>query len=80
MFANRAIRNDGWVATTGSRMTGRFFGGWDFAEADELADAMPDKLARGKREAAVGGRFGIVTFGIGEDSGQPVTHDYLRST
>ena len=27
-------------------------------------------------EATVGGRFGIDTFGIGEDSGQPVTHDY----
>ncbi|MCC9641063.1 arylsulfatase [Rhodopirellula sp. JC740] len=26
--------------------------------------------------ATVGGRFGIDTFGVGEDSGQPVTHDY----
>ena len=22
------------------------------------------------------GRFGVDTFGVGEDSGQPVTHDY----
>lgn len=27
-------------------------------------------------EATVAGRFGIVTFGIGEDSGQPVTGGY----
>ncbi len=26
--------------------------------------------------ATVPGRFGIDTFGIGEDSGQPVTHEY----
>ncbi len=34
------------------------------------------KVAEGTMEATVGGRFGIDTFGIGEDSGQPVTHDY----
>jgi arylsulfatase len=27
-------------------------------------------------EATVPARFGIDTFGIGEDSGQPVTHEY----
>jgi arylsulfatase len=27
-------------------------------------------------EGTVGGRFGVDTFGIGEDSGQPVTFDY----
>lgn len=27
-------------------------------------------------KATVGGRFEIDTFGIGEDSGQPVTPDY----
>ncbi len=34
------------------------------------------KVAEGKMEATVGGRFGIDTFGIGEDTGQPVTFDY----
>jgi arylsulfatase len=35
-----------------------------------------EKIAEGKMKATVGGRFGIDTFGIGEDSGQPVTFDY----
>ena len=35
-----------------------------------------EKVAEGSMEATVGGRFGIDTFGIGEDSGQPVTNDY----
>jgi arylsulfatase len=35
-----------------------------------------EKVAEGRMEATVGGRFGIDTFGIGEDSGQPVTHAY----
>ncbi len=35
-----------------------------------------EKVAEGKMEATVGGRFGIDTFGIGEDSGQPVTNAY----
>ena len=34
------------------------------------------KVANGKMEATVAGRFGIDTFGVGEDSGQPVTFDY----
>lgn len=33
-------------------------------------------VARGEMEATVGGRFGIDTFGIGEDSGQPVSGAY----
>ncbi len=33
-------------------------------------------MSTGKMEATVGGRFGVDTFGIGEDSGQPVTFDY----
>jgi arylsulfatase len=33
-------------------------------------------VSTGKMEATVGGRFGVDTFGIGEDSGQPVTFDY----
>ncbi len=34
------------------------------------------KVASATMDATVGGRFGIDTFGIGEDSGQPVTHAY----
>jgi N-sulphoglucosamine sulphohydrolase, C-terminal len=34
------------------------------------------KVAEGKMKATVAGRFGIDTFGIGEDTGQPVTSDY----
>jgi arylsulfatase len=35
-----------------------------------------ETVAEGKMEATVGGRFGIDTFGIGEDTGQPVVFDY----
>ncbi|WP_231936167.1 arylsulfatase [Bythopirellula polymerisocia] len=35
-----------------------------------------EQIAEGKMEATVGGRFGIDTFGIGEDTGQPVTTGY----
>ena len=35
-----------------------------------------EKVAEDKMAATVGGRFGIDTFGIGEDSGQPVTSSY----
>lgn len=34
------------------------------------------KVAEGKVPATVSGRFGTDTFGIGEDSGQPVSFDY----
>jgi arylsulfatase A-like enzyme len=34
------------------------------------------KVGEGMLTATVAGRFGIDSFGIGEDSGQPVTHDY----
>jgi arylsulfatase len=34
------------------------------------------QVAEGQMEATVPGRFGIDTFGIGEDTGQPVTFDY----
>ncbi len=33
-------------------------------------------VGQGEMHATVAGRFGIDTFGIGEDSGQPVTFDY----
>ena len=35
-----------------------------------------EEVASGEMEATVGGRFGIDTFGIGEDTGQPVTSEY----
>jgi arylsulfatase len=35
-----------------------------------------ESVAKGKMEGTVGGRFGVDTFGIGEDGGQPVTFDY----
>ncbi|MCB1486879.1 MAG: arylsulfatase [Bauldia sp.] len=44
--------------------------------ADITLGVNGDTVAEGSMEATVGGRFGIDTFGIGEDSGQPVTHDY----
>ena len=44
--------------------------------ADITIEVNGTKVAEGSMEATVGGRFGIDTFGIGEDSGQPVTHDY----
>ncbi len=44
--------------------------------ADITLSVNGEKVAEGRMEATVGGRFGIDTFGIGEDSGQPVTHDY----
>ncbi|WP_372379646.1 hypothetical protein ACBZ91_18630 [Vibrio natriegens] len=33
-------------------------------------------VAKGQVPATIAGRFGTDTFGIGEDSGQPVTFDY----
>lgn len=35
-----------------------------------------ETVAEGEMPATVGARFGIDTFGIGEDTGQPVTSDY----
>lgn len=35
-----------------------------------------EKVTEGKMAATVAGRFGIDTFGIGEDTGQPVTSSY----
>ncbi len=35
-----------------------------------------EKVAEGRIEKTVGGRFGIDTFGIGADTGAPVTFDY----
>ncbi|WP_146572189.1 arylsulfatase [Botrimarina hoheduenensis] len=35
-----------------------------------------EAVANGKMQATVGGRFGVDTFGVGEDSGQPVTNAY----
>ena len=44
--------------------------------ADITLSVNGKKVAEASMEATVGGRFGIDTFGIGEDSGQPVTHHY----
>jgi arylsulfatase len=35
-----------------------------------------EKVGEGRLEATVPARFGIDTFGIGEDSGSHVTHNY----
>jgi len=35
-----------------------------------------EKVGEGKIDRTVAARFGIDTFGIGEDDGSPVTHDY----
>jgi len=44
--------------------------------ADITLSVNGEKVAENSMDATVGGRFGIDTFGIGEDSDQPVTHDY----
>jgi arylsulfatase len=44
--------------------------------ADITLSVNGDKVAEGTMEATVPGRFGVDTFGLGEDTGQPVTHDY----
>lgn len=44
--------------------------------ADIILSVNGEKIAEGRMEATVAGRFGIDTFGIGEDSGQPVTPNY----
>lgn len=41
-----------------------------------LSLSFGEKVAEDKMAATVAGRFGIDTFGIGEDSGQPVTSSY----
>jgi arylsulfatase len=35
-----------------------------------------EKVGEAKVKQTVAGRYGIDTFGIGEDSGSPVTHNY----
>ncbi|WP_431241503.1 hypothetical protein ACQ9BO_15650 [Flavobacterium sp. P21] len=35
-----------------------------------------EKVGEGRIKATVAGRFGIDTFGIGQDDGSPVTEDY----
>ncbi|MBX3436710.1 MAG: arylsulfatase [Planctomycetaceae bacterium] len=44
--------------------------------ADLVIKLDGDEIGRGRCEETVAGRFGIDTFGIGEDSGQPVTDAY----
>jgi arylsulfatase len=35
-----------------------------------------EKVGEGQMDATVPGRFGVDTFGIGQDTGQPVTFEY----
>ncbi len=44
--------------------------------ADIVISVDGKKVASGSMDATVAGRFGIDTFGIGLDTGQPVTHHY----
>jgi len=44
--------------------------------ADLVLKVNGSAVANGSMKATVFGRFGVDTFGIGEDSGQPVTHAY----
>lgn len=44
--------------------------------ADIKLSVNGEKVAERSMKATVGGRFGIDTFGIGEDGGQLVTHEY----
>ena len=44
--------------------------------ADLVIKLNGEEIGRGHCDATVAGRFGIDTFGIGEDTGQPVTPDY----
>jgi arylsulfatase len=53
-----------------------YAGGGAGKGADITLKVNGQKVGEGKMAATVGGRFGIDTFGIGEDSGQPVTPDY----
>lgn len=46
------------------------------AGADLTLSVDGTEIAQGSMAATVPARFGIDTFGIGEDSGQPVTQDY----
>lgn len=44
--------------------------------AELVLKANGQKIGEGKMKASVFARFGVDTFGVGEDSGQPVTPDY----
>ncbi len=53
------------------------YDGGGMGKGAHLALKVNDRtVAEGKAEATVFARFGVDTFGIGEDSGQPVTFDY----
>ena len=51
-------------------------GGGKGKGADVMLYVNNEKVGEGRLEATVPARFGIDTFGIGEDSGSPVTHNY----
>ncbi|QRM54931.1 sulfatase-like hydrolase/transferase [Sinorhizobium sp. BG8] len=59
------------------RLVFDYEGGKELGKSGTASIFIDDKkVAEGKIEKTVAGRFGIDTFGIGEDSGQPVTFDY----
>lgn len=59
------------------RLDFNYEGGKEVGKSATAAIFIDDKkVAEGKIEKTVAGRFGIDTFGIGEDTGQPVTFDY----
>lgn len=55
----------------------KYAGGGNGKGGDVALKVNGKTVAEGKLNATVAARFGIDTFGIGEDSGQPVTFDYL---
>jgi arylsulfatase len=54
----------------------RYAGGGIGKGADLVLKVNGQKVGEGKMKATVFARFGVDTFGVGEDSGQPVTPDY----
>ncbi|WP_206614479.1 sulfatase-like hydrolase/transferase [Chitinophaga barathri] len=53
-----------------------YAGGGMGKAADLVLKVNGQPVGKGKMAATIFGRFGVDTFGVGEDSGQPVTTDY----
>lgn len=76
-FTNRSVYVDGWKANAQHALLWR----QDLAQGNWGQDSwelyhLEEKVAEGRMDATVAGRFGIHTFCIGEDSGQPVIPAY----
>lgn len=54
----------------------KYAGGGIGKGANLVLEVNGEKVGEGKMQATVFARFGVDTFGVGEDSGQPVTPDY----